>query len=251
MTGGYADTDSSCRVALARAVYGRYPALVLDDVFSALDADTEAHVFKALFGEQGLLRGKMVVVATNQVYRLSSASLVTVMDCNSISQQGSYEELIQEDGILRSLVGEAGATKLASEGGPSKVLAEQVVDNDAASEARNEVQAGQEKVTQGTVKWSTYLVYLKSMSYQHAVVWVSLVVVTAVILTSMDVYLQGWTTNLPGSPNSRYGAFLGGYAGMQIGYLICFAWAIIHCFSYTHVRASRQLHSWQIRGLLG
>jgi ABC-type dipeptide/oligopeptide/nickel transport system ATPase subunit len=54
------------RVALARAVYSRAERVVLDDVFSALDAETEAGVWGALFDrEEGLLRGKTVLLATH------------------------------------------------------------------------------------------------------------------------------------------------------------------------------------------
>lgn len=54
------------RVALARAVYSRAERYVLDDVFSALDANTEELVWDALFNpERGLLKGKTVLLATH------------------------------------------------------------------------------------------------------------------------------------------------------------------------------------------
>jgi len=55
------------RLALARAVYSRTYLIVLDDVFSALDAKTEAHVVDSLFGKHGLLRklNSTVVLATH------------------------------------------------------------------------------------------------------------------------------------------------------------------------------------------
>lgn len=58
-------TDSTAQ-ALARAVYARPTRLVLDDVFSALDANTEHHVFDALFDPRvGLLVGATVILVTN------------------------------------------------------------------------------------------------------------------------------------------------------------------------------------------
>ncbi|CAE7526422.1 Abcc2 [Symbiodinium sp. KB8] len=56
------------RVALARAVYQRKCSMViLDDVFSALDAHTSSHIIKALFhGQKGLLRDRAVLLASHQ-----------------------------------------------------------------------------------------------------------------------------------------------------------------------------------------
>jgi len=53
--------------ALARAVYSRKEILILDDVFSGLDALTEEHVFSQVIGSSGLLRkaGVTVVMATH------------------------------------------------------------------------------------------------------------------------------------------------------------------------------------------
>jgi ABC-type multidrug transport system fused ATPase/permease subunit len=50
------------RVALARAVYSRAPIMLLDDVLSALDANTQTTVMSRLFGESGLLRGRDITV---------------------------------------------------------------------------------------------------------------------------------------------------------------------------------------------
>lgn len=53
--------------ALARAVYSRQAIVLLDDVFSGIDADTASLVASRLLGQQGLLRKKgiTVVLTTN------------------------------------------------------------------------------------------------------------------------------------------------------------------------------------------
>jgi len=50
------------RVALARAIYSKADILVLDDIFSGLDAVTEKLLFKRLFSEHGLLRESRTTV---------------------------------------------------------------------------------------------------------------------------------------------------------------------------------------------
>ena len=53
--------------AIARAVYSRKRIMILDDVFSGMDATTEHLVFSRLLGPQGLLRksGTTVIIATH------------------------------------------------------------------------------------------------------------------------------------------------------------------------------------------
>lgn len=53
--------------ALARAVYSRLSLIVLDDVWSAVDARTENLLIERLFGNTGLLRSSnsTVILATH------------------------------------------------------------------------------------------------------------------------------------------------------------------------------------------
>lgn len=57
------------RVALARALYPQTDLLVLDDVFSGLDTDTEDQVSDRIFGKTGLLknRGTSAMLCTHSV----------------------------------------------------------------------------------------------------------------------------------------------------------------------------------------
>lgn len=63
--------------AIARAAYSKHEFLVLDDVFSGLDATTENAVFHNLLGPHGLLRkAKMTVVlaSSNGTDQITSAA---------------------------------------------------------------------------------------------------------------------------------------------------------------------------------
>lgn len=93
------------RVSLARALYSRTDLLILDDVFSGLDADTEDQVFRQVFGPDGLLkrRATTVVLCTHSVKHLPSADYIIVLGEGSISEQGSYVELVSQHGYVRNL----------------------------------------------------------------------------------------------------------------------------------------------------
>ena len=156
------------RVALARAVYGKFDTYVLDDVLSALDATTEAHVFAALFGSRGLLKGKSVIMATNQVYRLPQASFVTCLDGGRVAEQGSYEELVSRGGILADLVAEFSSGEKAEKSAEVEAIPNALTEE--ATDARSEKEEEAETSAKGGVGWSNYLCYLKAMGTTNAAI---------------------------------------------------------------------------------
>jgi ATP-binding cassette subfamily C (CFTR/MRP) protein 1 len=94
------------RLALARAVYSRKGLVVLDDVFSGLDAETEEHIFNQLLGKSGIFRqlGTTVLLATHAVQRLSYSDHVIALTGNGrITEQGSFESLRNAGGYVQSL----------------------------------------------------------------------------------------------------------------------------------------------------
>lgn len=158
-------------MALARAVYGKFNSYVLDDVFSALDATTEAHVFASLLGPQGLLKGKTVILATNQVYRLSQASLITCLDQGRIVEQGDYETLLAQGGTLTKLIQDFTSGSKAKQEEDTQIV--QNDNDDIADDGRSDHSGGRETSAQGSVAWSTYGLYLKSMGWGHATICTS------------------------------------------------------------------------------
>lgn len=94
------------RLALARAVYSRAETLILDDVFSGLDNDTEELIFRRLFSRSGPLRrlGTTTILVTHAVHRLPFADHIISLDSRGrISEQGAYTNLVNQDGYVHSL----------------------------------------------------------------------------------------------------------------------------------------------------
>jgi ABC-type bacteriocin/lantibiotic exporter with double-glycine peptidase domain len=93
------------RVSLARALYLQTDLLVLDDVFSGLDADTEEQVFRKVFGTDGLLtrRRSTVLLCTHSIRHLPSADYVIALGDGTISEQGTFDELMASQGYLQRL----------------------------------------------------------------------------------------------------------------------------------------------------
>jgi ATP-binding cassette subfamily B protein len=84
------------RVAISRAVIGTPEILVLDDSLSAVDAETEKRILKALFQER---MGKTTIVISHRVSTLQNADKVIVLDKGKIAESGRPEELIKRGGF--------------------------------------------------------------------------------------------------------------------------------------------------------
>ncbi|KAI7978013.1 hypothetical protein EIK77_009553 [Talaromyces pinophilus] len=93
------------RVSLARALYLQTNLLVLDDVFSGLDADTEEQVFRQVFGPDGLLRRRhcTVILCTHSIKHIPAADYIIALGDGTIAEQGSYAQLIARQGYVQRL----------------------------------------------------------------------------------------------------------------------------------------------------
>jgi ABC-type multidrug transport system fused ATPase/permease subunit len=85
------------RVALARALYSKAPVILLDDIFSALDAKTSAALWKEAFCGD-LLRGRTVVLVSQLPWIAPQADLTVVLE------NGEIKELQQNIGVTRHVV---------------------------------------------------------------------------------------------------------------------------------------------------
>ncbi|KAL4785998.1 putative ABC multidrug transporter [Aspergillus varians] len=93
------------RVSLARALYLHSDLLVLDDVFSGLDADTEEQVSRQVFGAEGLLRrrGSTVVICTHSIRHLPAADYIIALEDGGVAEQGSFDTLSARPGYVQRL----------------------------------------------------------------------------------------------------------------------------------------------------
>ncbi|KAF8183862.1 P-loop containing nucleoside triphosphate hydrolase protein [Mycena galopus ATCC 62051] len=81
------------RISLARAIYSKATWTLLDDTFSALDAQTADHVFRSLFGTGGLLKNRSVVLISHNLTHLASADNICVFESGAIPYQGTLAQI--------------------------------------------------------------------------------------------------------------------------------------------------------------
>ncbi|WP_392532632.1 ABC transporter ATP-binding protein [Nostoc sp. C117] len=88
------------RTALARAMLVNAPVLILDDALSSVDNQTATQILKNLSG--GTER-KTVLFITHQLSAAAGADRIFVMEKGRIVQIGNHLELVQQQGLYRTL----------------------------------------------------------------------------------------------------------------------------------------------------
>ena len=86
------------RVSLARAVYNDAEIYLLDDPLSAVDSHVGKHIFENVISYNGLLREKTRVLVTHGITYLPKTDHIVVLKEGKISEQGSYQELVERKG---------------------------------------------------------------------------------------------------------------------------------------------------------
>ena len=88
------------RAAIARTLIGNTPIMIFDDSLSAVDTETDAKIRAELESRFGTAS---IILISHRITTLSRADKILVMDNGRISQEGTHEELIRQDGIYRQI----------------------------------------------------------------------------------------------------------------------------------------------------
>jgi ABC-type multidrug transport system fused ATPase/permease subunit len=94
------------RIALARALYVHTNLIILDDIFSGLDADTEDQITWRVFGPEGLLRRRNVttILCTHSSKQLALADHIIALQAGRIIEQGSWTKLLAGSSYVSGLM---------------------------------------------------------------------------------------------------------------------------------------------------
>jgi ATP-binding cassette, subfamily B, bacterial len=88
------------KLALAKMFYKKTKLLILDEPTSALDPTSEFELFSNIKTNLGQ---KMVVLITHRLYNLKIADYVYVMEDGRIAEEGSFESLVNSNGIFKKM----------------------------------------------------------------------------------------------------------------------------------------------------
>jgi ATP-binding cassette subfamily C (CFTR/MRP) protein 1 len=174
------------RLALARAVYARRDIMLLDDVFSALDTNTQEAIYSRLLGPHGLLRelGTTVLLVTHwQKATAAADQILTLSQDGHIAYQGSPSVLLNSESYSPQSAldaSEAGANvaqtpKIKAPKGPSK--------------------EDEEDLARRTGDWSIYKFYFGNFQKRYLSMFVACSVGAAFSSRFSQILLKWWTAD--------------------------------------------------------
>ncbi len=88
------------RVAIARAIVSNPDILILDDVTSSLDAQTEKTIVSNLYRE---LTDKTVMIISQKVNTIMLADRIVVIDAGTIVGAGTHDELLESNEMYKEI----------------------------------------------------------------------------------------------------------------------------------------------------
>ncbi|KAH7329602.1 P-loop containing nucleoside triphosphate hydrolase protein [Stachybotrys elegans] len=218
----------SQRIALARAVYAQKDFIILDDIFSGLDAHTEDIVFHNLLGTHGILRQikATVILASSRSKRLSYADHILCLNPDGNGcEQGTLKELQASGGYVSRLdVASADWTLTPPESLPSEPPKAAAAPPPPPAED-HEGDAGRRS---GDVAIYTY--YVRAIGWIPTMLFVLAICAYVVCVTFPTVWLGWWSDANADEPNQDLGYYLGIYAmlgGLALAFLVASCWQMI------------------------
>ncbi|MBF4491978.1 ABC transporter ATP-binding protein [Flavobacterium sp. MR2016-29] len=88
------------RVSIARAIIKNPAILLFDDCLSAVDTETEETILNNLFE---ICKDKTTIIVSHRVSSAKNADKIIILEDGKIIQQGSHNQLINQDGYYSSL----------------------------------------------------------------------------------------------------------------------------------------------------
>ena len=89
------------RISIARAMLKDANVILLDEATSFLDVENESKIQKAL---SELIKNKTVIIIAHRMRTIANADKIIVLDDGKISEQGSPEELLAQNGLFKKMV---------------------------------------------------------------------------------------------------------------------------------------------------
>lgn len=131
-SGGRLSGGQQARISLARALYHERPVIVLDDPFSAVDAETEGHIMNALKTD---FPDSIILLISHRLRYFPELDRIIYMESGK-AEVGSHEELMQDSPGYRKMyeLQESGAGAAVQQDEPVKIP-ETAIGGEAGHEA--------------------------------------------------------------------------------------------------------------------
>jgi ABC-type multidrug transport system fused ATPase/permease subunit len=232
------------RVALARALYLGCDFLVLDDIFSGLDADTEEQVFQQVFAPGGLNRKRRttVILCTHSIKHLPAADHIIVLKEGTVAEQGSFGELMTGQGYVQRL-GLKDTSDNHVSSGTTTPMQEPVQHDMHTTTAKTPTIVPDTDPSRKVGDRTVYKHYVKSMGVYLAALSLFFAALWGLFTNFPTVWLTYWTNDVYSEhPAHSYGYYAGLYGVFQLCALVSLLALGICLWIVALVRAGSKLH---------
>ena len=244
------------RVSMARALYLDTDFCIFDDILSGLDADTEAQVFRRVFGPDGLLRRRnvTVVLCTHTVRHLPSADHIVALAADgTVVEQGTFHNLIANKKYVESL-------------GIKPIDGVRSAPSTTPVEAEEPAPSAGKKAPIAQIVASSHLDEKDRMMgdptvHRHYLASLGKRSITAFMIFGLgwgffynwgNIWLQYWSADVSSAHRSRSNSFyIGLYALFQISYLASLLFCFLICFRTMIATSGAKLHKAALSTLIG
>lgn len=199
------------RISLARAIYSRARHLLLDDCLSAVDSHTAKHIFREALTGPFMMNRTCILVTHNIALTVPQAKHVVVLENGKIAIQGHPTD-VAVTGLLGEELLKSGPVSRASSQRPSRMPSdfdgskpgpeETPAPNGGANgstskDKKEDVRPNMvESKAVGSIKWSTVIMYLKSMGSWYY--WIGALIVFCLQQlgsVSTNIWIRQWANS--------------------------------------------------------
>lgn len=231
------------RVSVARALYSDAKVMIFDDVLSGLDANTEAELFRRVFGPEGLVRKRAgtAIVCTHSVWHLSSADHIIALESGTVIEEGNFEDLLRNQSYIHSLGIKAGTTS-SSASSDREVHAQDVKDEPSAilpPPKSETVKTALDDRSRQMGDWSVYGHYFRNTRVLTLVAMLVSGLILGFCENFGNIWLNYWSQNSFGRGESFY---IGIYALLNAGTMASLTVFCFECLISMTTFAGSALH---------
>ncbi|CAO3572885.1 unnamed protein product [Mortierella alpina] len=260
------------RISIARAVYANADVYIFDDPLSAVDAHVDRHIFEEAITK--MLAGKTRILVTNGAIHLQEVDQIIVVKQGRISQDGTYNNLIQDTlGDLHRMIAESKivVTKESDDEPAAELepdfeevegmIEDEKVEQPVVTEKRPTIRqrkstkveedvdleehnvVDDEVTSEGRVDWAVYRYYFRSMGYPVFFFFAVVCITYLGTISGTQVWLQIWgNENYKAVPSHDNHYWILTYLAWVLATAFALIMAIITFLLLLARRASKFLH---------